>query len=544
MKTAQTLGGASLSAFVVALMFSSHPLTALAVTESSPADGTFDTGFAVGSAANGNISWTSEDSFGNILVVGDFTEFDGVQTNRIVRLKPDGSRDSSFQVGTGLTGLGSYVETLSTGKVLVAGFFLNYQGSSALRLIRLESDGSRDSTFTAPPTNNYLRVFDVLPDGAIIAGGAFTTPSVRLMKLDADGAPDATFSTNLGTGFDDDVWTVATQSNGQILVGGQFTSFNGNNLGSRLVRLNADGTLDSTFSTNFGAAVNDRVRAIHVQSDGKILVGGRFSGGLIRLNSDGSVDAGFSTSRGSGFNSEVTDIQPGPAGQVYLSGNFTTYQGSPAVRVVRMNDDASLDSSFTTGVGPNSFTSRVLPLANGQVIISGAFTSYDGRLSTSADPKPIRIARLTSMSLTPTSQTVPVDVNQSVTTEALTAVANSTVTYSISPALPTGFSLNTSTGVVSGSSADPVPAADYTITGTDAAGRTATASLTLGMPPAPPESRTSRSGSSETGDAEIPGSSPMLAATGGLPVTVLLAGSLLAGIGLTLARRKHTPNHR
>jgi hypothetical protein len=76
------------------------------------------------------------------------------------------------------------------------------------------------------------------------------------------------------------VWAVALQSNGKILVGGRFNAIGGDTTTrSKIVRLNTDGTTDSTFdaSAGSGAGGSDEVRAIKIQPDGKILVCGKFS---------------------------------------------------------------------------------------------------------------------------------------------------------------------------------------------------------------------------------------------------------------------------
>jgi peptidoglycan hydrolase-like protein with peptidoglycan-binding domain len=87
----------------------------------------------------------------------------------------------------------------------------------------------------------------VQPNGKILAGGAFITFNSNtrnhLVRLNADGTEDTSFYTSLGTGFDDSLFGVLAQPDGKILVGGQFTTFNGNTRNS-LVRLNQDGTED------------------------------------------------------------------------------------------------------------------------------------------------------------------------------------------------------------------------------------------------------------------------------------------------------------
>jgi hypothetical protein len=91
------------------------------------------------------------------------------------------------------------------------------------------------------------------------------------------------------------------------VVGGQFTSFNGNTR-NYLVRLNSDGTEDTSFYTNLGTGFNDVVAGVIIQSDGKIIILGEFTlfnGNtryeIIRLNSDGTEDTSFYTNLGTGF---------------------------------------------------------------------------------------------------------------------------------------------------------------------------------------------------------------------------------------------------
>ena len=113
-------------------------------------------------------------------------------------------------------------------------------------------------------------------DGKILTGGAFTTfdglIENKLVRLNSIGSKDNTF--NIGNGFNDDVRTLVIQSDGKILVGGNFTSFDGVSQ-NRLIRLNSDGTKDNSF--NIGIGFNDIVRTIKIQTDGKILVDGNFN---------------------------------------------------------------------------------------------------------------------------------------------------------------------------------------------------------------------------------------------------------------------------
>jgi hypothetical protein len=80
-------------------------------------------------------------------VFGDFTTYNGTSINRIVRLNTDGSIDNTFSIGTGFSNA-CYIGKLdSNGKLYVGGFFTSYNGTGANYIIRLNSDGSRDTTF-------------------------------------------------------------------------------------------------------------------------------------------------------------------------------------------------------------------------------------------------------------------------------------------------------------------------------------------------------------------------------------------------------------
>src|SRR5207247_10878613 len=120
-------------------------------------------------------------------------------------------------------------------------------------------------------------------------------PRPGIARLNTNGTVDLSFNT--GAGPNHTVYGVALQSDGKVIVGGDFTQFNGQPR-SRLLRLRPDGSLDPLFDP--GATLDGAVRAVLVQTDGKIVVGGSFTSAdgvgrnyLARFNSDGSLDAGF-----------------------------------------------------------------------------------------------------------------------------------------------------------------------------------------------------------------------------------------------------------
>jgi hypothetical protein len=78
-----------------------------------------------------------------------------------------------------------------------------------------------------------------------------------------------------GAGADGVVYSVAVQSDGKVLIGGEFTTYNGTSRG-RVARLNSDGSLDTGFLAT-GTGADGLVYSVAVQSDGKVLIGGGFT---------------------------------------------------------------------------------------------------------------------------------------------------------------------------------------------------------------------------------------------------------------------------
>src|SRR5437867_2700055 len=125
------------------------------------------------------------------------------------------------------------------------------------------------------------------------------------------------------------------------------------------------------------------VSSVALQSDGKILMGGAFTGingvernRVARLNSDGSVDDTFRP--GKGPNATVTKLAVQKNGQIVVGGDFAAVSDFPRNRIARLNADGSLDTTFDPGAG---FNDTVLALAiqpDGKMVAAGKFTSVNG----------------------------------------------------------------------------------------------------------------------------------------------------------------------
>ncbi len=186
---------------------------------------------------------------------------------------------------------------------------------------------------------------------------------------------DPTFNPQIQSSLYSYKWVseVHVLPDGKILVIGSFNSYNGVLVG-KLVRLNADGSLDTTFN-NQTVTENldggDPGARILVQPSGKIVLkcNGMVAGGqgpkpLLRVNADGTFDSTFNFTQTGSWDSIVMDS----LGRLLLKGNFTTPQGTR--RIIRLNDDGSLDNSFTFTPATGASATRIVAQGNRLIVLT------------------------------------------------------------------------------------------------------------------------------------------------------------------------------
>lgn len=267
------------------------------------------------------------------------------------------------------------------GKIVIGGAFSTVGGQTRNRIARLNQDGTLDTTFINANANDIVYQIALQPDGKILVGGSFTSVGGqtrnRLARLNSDGTLDASFSasfTNASSPFAN-VRAIAVQADGKIIVGGSFNTVGGQTRNS-IARLNADGTLDATFDPNAGEFSG--VNAVTLQPDGKILVGGVFTniGGanrirIARLNADGTADATFTSPFTAAPNGRgIYAIALQPDGKIIAGGSPPV--GEPIKPVARLNQDGTLDAAFNQNMQTIDGEIRTLALqANGKIIIGG-----------------------------------------------------------------------------------------------------------------------------------------------------------------------------
>ena len=175
-----------------------------------------------------------------------------------------------------------------------------------------------------------------------------TTGMNRIVRLNSDGTRDTSF--NVGTALGGPVYNARVQSDDKIVLAGSFSSFNGTTA-NRVTRLNSDGTLDTAFAANIGTGPASYGSRLALQSDGKILVGtgsttwaGTTVGSLVRLNANGTRDTAFGTEIGTALAaSQVVNLTVQSDGKIIVVGSFSTWKGTTVGRIVRLNTDGTRD---------------------------------------------------------------------------------------------------------------------------------------------------------------------------------------------------------
>ena len=337
---------------------------------------------------------------GRILVGGQFTKWNNqAGVANLIVLRPDGGTEIPFTFPNNTPDAAVYAVAALTNGFLIGGDFTVVGGTARTYLARMMSGGGLETNWVPASINNTLRALAVQPDGKILIAGRFTQvggqPRNRIARLHADGSLDTSFAP--ASGANNSIRSLALQPDGRVLIGGQFTTFDGVTR-SNLARLQTNGLLDLTF--NPGAGADKQVRSVAVQADGKILIGGDFenySGTprscVARLFPDGALDPAFDT--GPSTNDFARVVAPAAGGKVWIGGSFD-FRGGAARSHLALVDGNGLADSFVADAGFE--VDAILTQPDGQTLVAGDFGSIIGF------PTP-RLARLnTGVLFTPAPQ--------------------------------------------------------------------------------------------------------------------------------------------
>ena len=352
-----------------------------------------DAGFVTGTGANNQVLAMGLQSDGKIIITGTFTSYNGNTCNRIARLNTDGSFDNTFNIGTGLNNPGICMQVAPDNKIYIGGLFATYNGTAADRVLRLNADGTLDNGFNSTqPALNGVETICLQADGKLVVGGGITqyngTPVNMIFRVNTNGSIDNTF--NIGTGANNTVRTIFLQSDGTLLVGGDFTYMNGQPR-KYFVKLQSNGAVDNSFAPLPGA--NLYVNKVAIQADQKIILGGRFTSlnntakrYIGRMNADGSVDNSFDA--GTLAEAQVYDIAIQSTGKIIFASQYTL-PGPEQVCLKRLNADGTEDNTYNAGrINFSGSITKLLRLADDKIMVAGGYTN----LVTASNPSLFRNA--------------------------------------------------------------------------------------------------------------------------------------------------------
>ena len=435
---------------------------------------------------NGEILAIAPEADGNLILAGEFTNIGSYNIGYVARLLSNGTIDKTFNPNTSSAVYAVAIQ--SDGKILIGGSFFALEPQTGIpasvpapnaptnspygaqtvlpapgvsanqpiyanHIARLNTDGTVDATYLPDPSDQ-VQAIAMQSDGSVVIGGTFTsvapggaTPGITrnfLAHIKTDGTLDPTWDPDANG----QVAVVQNLANGQILVGGSFTTLQPNGASTpvaavHMAILNANGTFNPSFTGSASVAANGQVNSIVYEPNGLMMVGGSFSpfGGnpaanLAVFNSDGTptgfnnlingpvnsislLPNGSDTALYTGAavwleptgavryafaassNGEVLAIAQQTDGKVLIGGTFSNFANtSGTTYLVRLNLDGTVDTTFKPLL--NGQVNAIVIQPNGQIVIGGSFTnllagttiSYlarlnaDGSLDDTYDPSP------------------------------------------------------------------------------------------------------------------------------------------------------------
>lgn len=319
-------------------------------------DGTKDTTFDAGTSweNKGTVRAIGVQSDGKVIVGG---------TVGFNRYNFDGSIDTSFANNT--LGIIRHLEVLEDDKILVGGNidFIDWTGGQKQSFVKLNSDGTVDQDFTGfgsgPDVETFKRFNDKVILGFASYGvGHYLYHGMGILNMEPQG-PEYTpatgfdyelFDSGFTSGFlsSDNIFAIEIVDD-KILVGGNFSSYNGNTVGN-IIRLNTDGSIDETF--NSGTGFDNTVWCMKYRN-GKIYIGGTFayyngtfSDSIIVLNTNGTIYQRISS--GAVFTGQYDTVrQIEFIGDKFLVAGGFVIDYSYNTQIQRFNSDWTIDLTWT-----------------------------------------------------------------------------------------------------------------------------------------------------------------------------------------------------
>ncbi|HEX8270798.1 MAG TPA: T9SS type A sorting domain-containing protein [Flavobacterium sp.] len=350
-------------------------LSLICIQNALAQDGGIDFTFESDADLNNTVQIITVQDDGKILVGGLFS-------SNLYRLNNDGTQDNTFMPWNSSMSSVLSIAVQNDAKIIIGGTF---QGG----LRRLNSDGSTDASFVCNIPDAYIKNIEALDNGKIMVAGFFSeingTEIRGIARLNSDGSLDTSFNCNLPVGTS--IRDFGFQSDGKLLIAGESSNVDNPSMILLFRRYNTNNSQDVSFN-NGGNNANSNIYDIEVLADDKVLITGWFTefnsisrNCIAKLNSDGSLDTSFAS-----YN--LTDPETGdlfsifgakelPDNKYLINGSFHNYGGLSSNGLAKINADGTRDNSFNVGTGADDIIWNTAIQDDGKVLIGGQFTSYN-----------------------------------------------------------------------------------------------------------------------------------------------------------------------
>jgi uncharacterized delta-60 repeat protein len=351
------------------------------------ADGVDDNSFQIGTGADrSHISALEVQSDGKVIVGGFFLKYNGVESKSIIRLNTNGTVDDSFTAGNNIEGQLFQIIQRSDTKILIGGQFYQYAGQSA-SLVELNTDGTFSRNIAVVTINNITSIFEG-PDTKITIAGEFDvvngTPVFGMCRFNTNYTIDKTFSPKITLNNSNGLRVVVDNDMRATLAGDHqlYGIFNDLHfVQGKMLRTTALGGYDPSFKPDQTAST---IYGTHVQADGKIIISGGFGNSvweILRLNQNGTKDVSFNIGTGPTTNGTSTLVYAirNIGDLIFFGGSFTHFSGMPSTSLVAVNSNGSVVKTFSV-LPANSQVNDIVTQSDGKIILTGYFDFPSGKL--------------------------------------------------------------------------------------------------------------------------------------------------------------------
>lgn len=231
-----------------------------------------------------------------------------------------------------------------------------------------------------------ITALTVQRDGKILIGVEVISPKLGrrnvVARLNPNGDLDRTFDS--GSGANENIYAIFERSDGKILIGGEFSIYDGIEDVGGVVLIDSNGNLDLEFNRD-GEGADDSITTFFEFNEREILVGGYFSTfndhkriGVVKIDYAGNVDEGFSTD----FTTQayIDCITLDQDQRVLISGGFNNVSNTEYAGVARLNKNGTIDTRFDIGKGIYQEAAIFMEaIKDRKILIGGRFPTIDGK---------------------------------------------------------------------------------------------------------------------------------------------------------------------